>query len=137
MNLEKNKIAVIGHSRGIGKAICDLYNKKKYNVVGMSKSNGFDLVHDQEKILEKIQDCGLVVAAQDVDQAGVDRIGTTPNSATSDFIEICRAQTPGLTNLAGEIGVDEVEHSVEPLRLPQVEGLSWGERYNLGNLAGR
>jgi NAD(P)-dependent dehydrogenase (short-subunit alcohol dehydrogenase family) len=61
MNLEKNKIAVIGHSRGIGKAICDLYNKKKYNVVGMSKSNGFDLVHDQEKILEKIQDCGLVV----------------------------------------------------------------------------
>ena len=61
MNLEKNKIAVIGHSRGIGKAICDLYKKKKYNVVGMSKSNGFDLVHDQEKILEKIQDCGLVV----------------------------------------------------------------------------
>ena len=61
MNLEKNKIAIIGHSRGIGKAICDLYNKKKYDVVGMSKSNGFDLVHDQEKILEKIQDCGLVV----------------------------------------------------------------------------
>ena len=61
MNLEKNKIAVIGHSRGIGKAICDLCKKKKYNVVGMSKSNGFDLVHDQEKILEKIQDCGLVV----------------------------------------------------------------------------
>ena len=61
MNLEKNKIAIIGHTRGIGKAICDLYNKKKYDVVGMSKSNGFDLVHDQEKILEKIQDCGLVV----------------------------------------------------------------------------
>ncbi len=61
MNLEKNKIAVIGHSRGIGKAICDLYKKKKYNVVGMSKSNGFDIVHDQEKILENIQDCGLVV----------------------------------------------------------------------------
>ena len=61
MNLGKNKIAVIGHSRGIGKAICDLYHKKKYNVVGMSKSNGFDLVHDQEKILEEMQDCSLVV----------------------------------------------------------------------------
>ena len=61
MNLKKNKIAVIGHSRGIGKAICDLYRKKKYNVVGMSKSNGFDLVHDQEKILEEMQDCSLVV----------------------------------------------------------------------------
>jgi len=61
MNLEKNKIAVIGHTRGIGEAIYNLYKKKKYNVVGMSKSNGFDIVHDQEKILEQIQDCSLVV----------------------------------------------------------------------------
>ena len=61
MNLKENKIAVLGHSRGIGKAICDLYSKKKYDVVGMSKSNGFDLVHDQEKILEEMQDCSLVV----------------------------------------------------------------------------
>ena len=61
MNLKENKIAVVGHSRGIGKAICDLYSKKKYDVVGMSKSNGFDLVHDQEKILEEMQDCSLVV----------------------------------------------------------------------------
>ena len=61
MNLEKNKIAVIGHTKGIGKAICDLYKKKKYQVVGMSKSNGFDIIHDQEKILENIEDCSLVV----------------------------------------------------------------------------
>ena len=61
MNLEKNKIAVIGHTRGIGKATYDLYRKKKYKVVGMSKSNGFDIIHDQDKILEQIQDCGLVV----------------------------------------------------------------------------
>ena len=61
MNLEKNKIAVIGHTKGIGKAICDLYKKKKYDVVGMSKSNGFDIIHDQDKILDNIQDCGLVV----------------------------------------------------------------------------
>jgi NAD(P)-dependent dehydrogenase (short-subunit alcohol dehydrogenase family) len=61
MNLEKNKIAVIGHTRGIGKATYDLYRKKKYKVVGMSKSNGFDIVHDQDKILEQIQDCSLVV----------------------------------------------------------------------------
>jgi len=61
MNLEKNKIAVIGHTRGIGKAIYDLYRKKKYKVVGMSKSNGFDIIHDQDKILEQIQDCSLVV----------------------------------------------------------------------------
>ena len=58
---KKNKIAIIGHTRGIGKAIANLYIKKKYQVIGMSRSNGFDLVQDQEKILEKIEDCGLVV----------------------------------------------------------------------------
>ncbi len=57
----KNKIAVIGHTKGIGKAICDLYKKKKFEVIGLSRSNGHDLVHDQEKIIEKIQDCHLVV----------------------------------------------------------------------------
>jgi short-subunit dehydrogenase len=57
----KNNIAIIGHTRGIGKAIADLYNKKKYQVIGMSRSNGFDLEKDHEKILEKIIDCELVV----------------------------------------------------------------------------
>ena len=63
MNLGKNinKIAIIGHTKGIGKAIADLYKDKKYEVIGMSRSNGFDLIHDQEKILEKIEECGLVV----------------------------------------------------------------------------
>jgi len=61
MNQEKNKIAVIGHTKGIGKAICDLYKKKKYEVIGMSRSNGHDIIHDQEKIIENIQGCDLVV----------------------------------------------------------------------------
>ena len=61
MNLGKNKIAVIGHTKGIGKAICDLYKKKKYEVIGMSRSNGHDIIHDQEKIIENIQGCDLVV----------------------------------------------------------------------------
>ena len=58
---KKNKIAVIGHTKGIGKAICDLYKKKKYEVIGMSRSNGHDIIHDQEKIIENIQGCDLVV----------------------------------------------------------------------------
>lgn len=58
---KKNKIAVIGHTKGIGKAICDLYKKKKYGVIGMSRSNGHDIIHDQEKIIENIEGCDLVV----------------------------------------------------------------------------
>lgn len=56
-----NKIAIIGHTRGIGKAIADLYNKKGFEVLGLSKSNGFDIIHDQEKIIESIEGCDLVV----------------------------------------------------------------------------
>ena len=62
MNQEKkNKIAIIGHTRGIGKAIANLYKSKKYEVIGLSRSNGYDLVSEQEKIMDKIDGCDYVV----------------------------------------------------------------------------
>mgnify|MGYP006404120941 FL=1 len=62
MNQEnKNKIAIIGHTKGIGKAIADLYKKKKYRVIGMSSSNGYDLQCSQIEIMEQLDDCPLVV----------------------------------------------------------------------------
>ena len=62
MNQEnKNKIAIIGHTKGIGKAIADLYKSKNYTVIGLSRSNGHDIVTEQDKILEQIEGCGLVV----------------------------------------------------------------------------
>ena len=63
MNQEnKNKvIAVIGHTKGIGKAIADLYRKKKYTVVGLSSSNGYDLQCSQVEIMEQLDDCQLIV----------------------------------------------------------------------------
>ena len=57
----KNKIAVIGHTKGIGKAISNLYKLKNHEVIGLSRSNGHDIIHDQDKIMEKIEDCQLVV----------------------------------------------------------------------------
>lgn len=57
----KNKIAIVGHTRGIGKAIADLYKQKGFEVLGLSRSNGFDIIHDQEKIIESIEGCALVV----------------------------------------------------------------------------
>jgi short-subunit dehydrogenase len=62
MNQEnKNKIAIIGHTKGIGKAIADLYKKKKYQVIGLSSSNGYDLQCSQVEIMEQIDDCRLIV----------------------------------------------------------------------------
>ena len=57
MNQEnKNKIAIVGHTKGIGKAIAKLYESKKYEVIGLSRSNGYDLITEQEKIMDKIVD---------------------------------------------------------------------------------
>ena len=58
---KKNKIAIVGHTRGIGKAIADLYQKKNYEVVGLSSSNGYDLQCSQVEIMEQLDDCRLVV----------------------------------------------------------------------------
>ena len=58
---KKNKIAIIGHTRGIGKAIADLYQKKNYSIVGMSSSNGYDLQFSQVEIMEQLDDCRLIV----------------------------------------------------------------------------
>ena len=57
----KNKIAIIGHTKGIGKAIADLYRKKNYTVVGVSSSNGYDLHCSQVEIMEQLDDCQLIV----------------------------------------------------------------------------
>jgi NAD(P)-dependent dehydrogenase (short-subunit alcohol dehydrogenase family) len=56
-----NSIAVIGHTRGIGKAIADLYKAKGFEVVGMSRSNGHDISNEQEKIVDAVKNCALVV----------------------------------------------------------------------------
>lgn len=62
MNQEnKNKIAVIGHTKGIGKAIAKLYKKKGFEIVGLSRSNGYDLENNQEEIMKKLADCHLIV----------------------------------------------------------------------------
>ena len=58
---KKNKIAIVGHTRGIGKAIADLYRKKNYTVVGLSSSNGYDLQCSQIEIMEQLDECQLIV----------------------------------------------------------------------------
>jgi len=57
----KNKIAIVGHTRGIGKAVADLYKKKNYEVIGLSSSNGYDLQCSQIEIMEQLDDCQLIV----------------------------------------------------------------------------
>ncbi len=57
------KIALTGHTRGIGKALFDTFKSQGYEVVGYSKSNGYD-IGDQvtrNNILDKSKDFDIFI----------------------------------------------------------------------------
>ena len=56
MSLESKKprIFITGHTRGIGKAIFDLYKAKNYFCYGVSKSTGLDIDKDCDVIVQQM-----------------------------------------------------------------------------------
>ncbi len=55
------KCIVTGHTSGIGKSIYQHLQAKGWDVKGMSRSNGYDITVDQEKIISESADCQLFV----------------------------------------------------------------------------
>jgi NAD(P)-dependent dehydrogenase (short-subunit alcohol dehydrogenase family) len=56
------KIAITGHTSGIGKAIFDALNFE-YDVIGLSRSNGYDITTElgRSKIIDAAYDCDVFV----------------------------------------------------------------------------
>ena len=63
-------VAITGHARGIGKAFSRWFTDHGHAVVGMSRSNGFD-IKDTKTILDQAEHCDVFVnnAWQDFDQS--------------------------------------------------------------------
>jgi nucleoside-diphosphate-sugar epimerase len=57
------KIAITGHSRGIGAAIASYFSEQGHEIVGFSKSTGHDISQQEtrEQILELANDCDIFV----------------------------------------------------------------------------
>jgi NAD(P)-dependent dehydrogenase (short-subunit alcohol dehydrogenase family) len=56
------KIIITGHTRGIGKAIYDKFKEVSCReVVGMSRSNGYDIEADFDKIVAEAEGCELFI----------------------------------------------------------------------------
>ena len=57
------KVAVTGHTRGVGKAIYDYFQAEGHEVLGFSRSNGYDLTDDSRKnaALTEILNCDIFV----------------------------------------------------------------------------
>jgi nucleoside-diphosphate-sugar epimerase len=54
------KIAITGHSAGIGKALADLLEKRGHEIVGLSKRYGHN-IHNIPKIAHLIEPCDIFI----------------------------------------------------------------------------
>ena len=55
------KIGITGHTKGIGKSFYDYFYQNKHTVFGFSRSNGYDIDLDQERILNILKDCDVFI----------------------------------------------------------------------------
>ena len=63
MSLESKKprIFITGHTRGIGKAIYDLYNARDYHCYGVSRETGFNINEDCDIIVKQMLNFKYIV----------------------------------------------------------------------------
>lgn len=57
------KISITGHTAGLGKALYNEFIKNNHEVLGFSRSNGFDISikEDRKKIIEKTLNCDVFI----------------------------------------------------------------------------
>ena len=60
--MSEKKIIITGHTSGVGKAIYDKFNEIScHTIVGMSRSNGYDIEKDFDKIVEEATGAELFI----------------------------------------------------------------------------
>lgn len=55
------KCVVTGHTSGIGKALYEHFQSKGWEVIGMSRSNGYNIVTNQQQIISEATGCDLFI----------------------------------------------------------------------------
>ena len=55
------KVVITGHTYGIGKALYDSFKSAEWEVVGLSRSNGFDIAADFDKVVEAATGADLFI----------------------------------------------------------------------------
>ena len=57
------KVAITGHTNGIGKSLCKYFVNNNYSVCGFSKSSGYDISQSKvrQDIVQKSEDCEIFI----------------------------------------------------------------------------
>ena len=57
------RIAITGHTRGIGKALANVFEQAGHEIIGFSKSQGCDIYQEdiQSKIIDELEHCDMFI----------------------------------------------------------------------------
>src|SRR6185295_404219 len=55
------RVAITGHTKGIGKALFDHFTSGGHEVLGFSRSNGYHLPKDYMNVIHEAKDCEVFV----------------------------------------------------------------------------
>lgn len=59
--MNRHKVAITGHTKGIGKALFNHFLLHKKEVMGFSRSNGYDLETQLDKIIDAIEPAHILI----------------------------------------------------------------------------
>lgn len=54
-------VCIIGHTQGIGKELTKFFKNKKFKCLGLSRSNGYDLNKNIDKIILKVKNYNCII----------------------------------------------------------------------------
>jgi hypothetical protein len=111
------KIVITGHTKGIGKACYDYFENVGHEVIGLSRSNGYDIKADIDKILDHVMTADLFINnAFDGLSSQIDLLikasTITPNivvmgSAVTDYEEVL-----GRKNIINKLELEETSRKI-------------------------
>ena len=55
------KVAITGHTKGIGQGLYNYFQERGHDVYGFSRSNGFALPDTESQVLAQIKDCDIFI----------------------------------------------------------------------------
>lgn len=127
------KCVITGHSNGLGKYLYEYFQANGWHVVGMSRSNGYDVSLDQAKIINQSLDADLFINNASSGNSQLELLKylstTIPNiitmgSASSDFSDIfCTQYTLAMKNLEEKYRMISMDPNVGNMLLMKISFL--------------
>jgi hypothetical protein len=127
------KCIITGHSSGLGKYLYEYFKDKGWDVVGMSRSNGYDISLDRTKIINQSLDADLFINNASSGNSQLEllkQLSTkipniiTMGSASTDFLDIfCTQYTLDMKNLEEKCRMISMDPNIGNILLMKISFL--------------